>query len=586
MIAFLMLFLGSNYSLLIWRMKRKLGSAYIPLKIFLVTTGLVLIIFSVFKSSNLVSQTSPSNVHKGTLVKREISLGTNLAGLAYWETEIPFKDLFRLSPQWFGQSPSVWNTNEPEKLDLDANGWVKSLREEAKDHQYTVVATAIPSPRGAYPNSNFIVLYEGEGELDYGLGARKNLSASKPNRDVITLINDETITLKIVKTNPDNYIRNIKILPLQYENNYQKDIFNPKFIEKSKPFKTLRFMDWMQTNNSTQKDWSDRIKLSNATWNGTGAPVEVMVALANKTNSNPWFNLPHQATDDYVRQFAQYVKTHLKPTLKVYVEYSNEVWNDVFKQSKWVEAQGKEAFKNNPKLLGREKLAWYSRRTTEIVGIFREVFANQKERVIGVMSAQAAVLETGQYALKYPWSDGRKTHADYGIKAIAIAPYFGHYLGSPENQTQLEAWTKEPDGGLNKLFQELTLGGVLSGNGVPKGGALLDAYNWISAYSDLATLEGLELIAYEGGSHLAGFWGIENNQAITNLFHQANRDTRLGDIYKQYVTKWSQLGGGLFVNFNDISIYSKWGAWGALENVNQINSPKYNALIKLIQQSN
>jgi hypothetical protein len=46
-----------------------------------------------------------------------------------------------------------------------------------------------------------------------------------------------------------------------------------------------------------------------------------MVELANKTGSNPWFKMPHDATDDYIQKFATYVCNHLDPRLIASVEY-------------------------------------------------------------------------------------------------------------------------------------------------------------------------------------------------------------------------------------------------------------------------
>jgi hypothetical protein len=49
------------------------------------------------------------------------------------------------------------------------------------------------------------------------------------------------------------------------------------------------------------------------------------VDLANALGASPWFTLPHTADDDYQRQFAALVKARLRPDVKVYVEWSNEV---------------------------------------------------------------------------------------------------------------------------------------------------------------------------------------------------------------------------------------------------------------------
>ena len=133
------------------------------------------------------------------------------------------------------------------------------------------------------------------------------------------------------------------------------------------------------------------------------------------------------------------------------------------------------------------------------------------------------------------WSDSELSHADTGIDAIAIAPYFGYYIGLPKNEDIVEGWTKEPDGGVDKLFQELTEGGLLE-NG-SEGGAMEKAYENISNYAEIADEEGLDLLAYEGGQHLVGVGGVENNEAITELLISANRGPRMAPIYGKYLNE-------------------------------------------------
>jgi hypothetical protein len=87
-----------------------------------------------------------------------------------------------------------------------------------------------------------------------------------------------------------------------------------------------------------------------------GAALEIMIQLANLTKTDPWFCMPHRATPEYMAEFAKHVKTKLDPGLKVYVEYSNEVWNWGFQQAGWmlqsklagdvVVASGMSAWKN------------------------------------------------------------------------------------------------------------------------------------------------------------------------------------------------------------------------------------------------
>ncbi len=504
-----------------------------------------------------------------------VALGTNLSRIRDYETEVPFVDRFKSSRQWIPQTDRVWDTKESDLLDLDENGWVKSLPALEDEPQYHKV--------GAFFNhldqGRYIVLYEGEGEIEYQSGGTIDQRASIQGRDVIDIGSRESLMISITETDPNgtgDYIRNIRLIPEAHESTYQTEIFNPTFLEKTQPFHALRFMNWMDTNHSTQGEWSERPTVETSTWVKIGPSVEVMVELANTLDQDAWFNMPHLATDEYVTNFATYVRDNLEPERKVYVEYSNEVWNGNFGQAQWVSQQAE----NDPNFTGN-RMNWFGKRTTEITQIWDQVFeeTGQKEQVIGVMAAQAANRWTAEQALKYDsWSTENKTHADYGIDAIAIAPYFGGYIGGPEYEAEVETWT------VDQLFDELTQGGVLSDG--PAGGALQQAYDNMANYADLAQQEGLQLLAYEGGQHLVGRRGVYDNQAITDLFIEANRDPRMGELYKEYFANWYEQGGGLFMNYRNVGTPNKWGSWGALESIDQTSSPKYDALMEVLSGAN
>ena len=302
-----------------------------------------------------------------------------------------------------------------------------------------------------------------------------------------------------------------------------------------------------------------------------------MVELANRTDTDPWFTLPHMATDEYVINFAQYVKENLNPELQVYLEYSNEVWGG-FRQGWWVEQRGKEEFAESSEGNFGKRMDWYGKRTTEITQMWDEVFDTDKERVIGVIGAQAANIWTAEKTLEYAWADEPLSHEKYGIDAIAIGPYFGRYLGKPHFQKQIESWidSEDPDLALDNLFAEVTQGGVLAN--APKDGALEQAYDWTEAYAALAESENLDLLSYETSQHLVGINGVQQNKAVSDLFMAANRDPRMGEVYQEYFTALDELGVDELINHIDISRYNKFGSWGSLENLTQPYTPKYSAL--------
>ena len=160
------------------------------------------------------------------------------------------------------------------------------------------------------------------------------------------------LTLSLTSTDPahnGNYLRDIHVVREDQVALAQEGLtFNPDFLNKVDDFHTFRFMDWMSTNTIYDKsgnpvdwtnaatagqiDWADRPQMTDAQWNH-GVPVEALVEIANRVGSDVWFNMPTNASDDYVRGFAEYVHDNLRPDLKIHVEYSNEVWNWGFPQA-------------------------------------------------------------------------------------------------------------------------------------------------------------------------------------------------------------------------------------------------------------
>ncbi|WP_324282287.1 Ig-like domain-containing protein [Cyanobacterium aponinum UTEX 3222] len=509
-----------------------------------------------------------------TIKTPTMEIGSNLNGIADWSPQLPFIDGFNSSRNWIPQNHNIWDTKERDLLDLDENGWVKSLSTPGAN--FTKVGTLLfRDIKGQYQGGQYVVTYDGEGTIQYGFDAK--LVSSTPGRDIIQVTpSNSGIYMGITATDPNktgDYIRNISVVPIEKENTYQQDIFNPDFLNHIDDFKTLRFMDWMRTNGSQQSEWSDRPQLNDHTWSKEGgAPVEIMVELANRLDSDPWFTMPHMATDEYIRNFAQYAKDNLEPERQIYIEYSNEVWNWRFEQTHWVDQQAKAEGLDN-------WIDWYSKRTTEMTRIWDDVFGDDKERVIGVMGAQNGNNWTAQRALSYEWTDSPLSHQEYGIDVVAIAPYFGGYIGNSNNKDTLISWTKEADGGLSKLFDEINNGGLLSNS--PSGGALAKSYQDMSSYLQLAKEQGLSLVAYEGGQHLVDKTATPE---IIDLFAKANRDPRMGEIYKEYFQTWFNMGGGEFINFSDVGSYGKYGYWGLTEGLNQ-SSPKYEAVMDLINNS-
>jgi hypothetical protein len=510
-------------------------------------------------------------IHPGT-ANDNSPIGTNLTGLTDYSTEWAFVDAMKMSRQWISGSSSAWDDGRA--VDVDSDGWVRSLAPGQ------VVRTLMFwDLAGAYPQGRYVVLYDGAGSMQYFGGASKDSSASSPGRDVLD-VGVGGIGIAISAIDANNPLRNIRvILPggvcsdddrractadsgcasgatcQNFESVYETQVFHPQFLKMIERYSVLRFMDWGATNNSTQRVWTDRPKPSDARYTVKGAPVEVMVDLANRIGADAWFTIPHLADDNYVTSYARTVASRLAIGLKVYVEHSNEVWNGIFTQNSYGQSQGAALGLGGDTF--ETGLRYHSRRSVELFRIFERELGGL-DRLVRVMGAQAANSWTATAALDFE-------NAVAETDAVAIAPYFGGGLGTEAGRvTQMTA---------DQILNEI------ESRWVP------EAIAWVRNHAAAASARGVDLISYEGGQHLVGVYGAENDATLNALFDAVNRSSRMKSIYTTYLAGWRDAGGSLFTHFVNCSAYSKWGRWGALERLDQSRStaPKFDALQSFIE---
>lgn len=475
-------------------------------------------------------------------------LGMGLAEVNSWTTQLPWVDAFKTSEPFLHQREGQWEVNEP--LDLRPDGYPRSL---PSGHWAGSVMFA--GNEGHYPGGNYTCLYEGKGKIEFAW--QGEVISSQPGRLIVKVTPTGTgVWLKLVETDPSDPVRNIRFILPGFESTYQDKPWHPDFIARWQPFKVLRFQEWLRTNHSKVKEWADRTPAVFQTQAAkTGVSWETVISLANTLKIDPWICIPHQASDDYIRKCAALFKEKLDPALKIYLEYSNEVWNGGFDQHHWCNEQGvRLGLDSDPWVAG---MRFISQRCVFIFEAFEAAFGSTA-RLHRTLPAHSANSWQGENIAK--WKDAYKK-AD----SFAIAPYFAGDYGGPETQaavsrmsvTQLlDAIDSELDRGVRDIDQYRALGDPL----------------------------GLEVIAYEGGQHLVGYAGVENNDTITKLFTDANRHPRMEQLYDKYLASWKAKGGGMFVLFNSTMGYSKWGSWGTFEFSDQdaSSAPKYRSMLKFI----
>jgi len=82
------------------------------------------------------------------------------------------------------------------------------------------------------------------------------------------------ILVTIERTNPNNHIRNIRVIRPGFEPIWQATNFSPLLLNKLQPYGTLRFMDWTNTNGQTDTTWSSRTTTTNRAYTQNGVAWE------------------------------------------------------------------------------------------------------------------------------------------------------------------------------------------------------------------------------------------------------------------------------------------------------------------------
>ena len=232
---------------------------------------------------------------------------------------------------------------------------------------------------------------------------------------------------------------------------------------------------------------------------------------------------------------------------------SNEVWNETFAQARWARAQG------TARKLSRDayqaQLRHYSERAVEVFGIWRAAWGPDASRLICVLAGHNENPWTAEAILG--WKDAAQ-QAD----AWAVAPYFGHRFGREEGIEEVLR------GGANELFAGLSQD-------------VQAAMQKAAQHAQCAAKYGLPLLAYEGGQHLVGHGRAVEDERLTRLFHEANADPRMGQLYRSSLEAWKAAGGNLFVHWNSVGNWSRWGSWGALRHMyeGRDEAPKWDALL-------
>lgn len=527
------------------------------------------------------------------------SLAMGLNGIADWSTQHPFIDIMKTARPWTGHLRGQWGGFDAERMEaegyLDNHGWPLSIPNEVTKIE-SFLLTDMPEQAISLAGS-YLVTFKGKGDLR--VTGRADNTRYNYREGWITFDyepGDGPVSLTLTKTDPENHIRDIVIIRQDHLALYQAGaVFNPDWIARIRDMRVVRFMDWMFTNGSPQRTWPDRPRQDDYTYVRRGVPIELMVRLANEIGADPWFCLPHMADDEYIRAFAEITKTTLDPRLLAHVEYSNELWNMAFPQTQWAleQAEG---------LWPGQQDGWIQfagMRAAQVALIWSDVFGTDADkRLRNVVSVHTGWPGLEEAQLTAPnWLAGEgKARPPYAVfDAYAVTGYFGFDLGSAEGYAQIEKWrtasraiavASAAEKGLTGTQAEAfitansdALAFDLAAAALANGSLAELTGELFPFHAKAAQSYGLDLIMYEGGTHVAGHGDLVNNDDATDFYTRFNYSDQMGQLYGDLITAWHEVGGTQFNAFVDVAAPSKWGSWGALRYLSD-DTPRWDALMQ------
>ena len=387
-------------------------------------------------------------------------------------------------------------------------------------------------------------------------------------------------------------ITDIKLLRPGYHNR-PNDVFRQEFLNAVSHFPAIRFMDFTGTNNSNpaypeKTEWSSRRLPSNALFKDV-APWEYVIKLANLTGKDVWINIPVAASNDYIAQLSKLFKDSLtNPACKIYLEYSNEVWNGAFKQYDYnrkaaidevktektggiqtlLNDEAGECDKNDTSLwCGRR----YVKRLKEIGDIFVETFTPGDRTSFDTRIRPVFAWQIGGWVPYYScilkWFEYAYAPAKNSFYSLAAAAYV-NADGASYNATVAgiqSKMTANSDAGIGSKRSNPNAWTTGSGK---------------KGLKEIADIYHINMLQYETGPDNGG--GDPSN--IANRI-SANRNKEMKTVLiHDLKDNWfanPDIAGGLSMYFVLCSSFTRYGSWGATEEIENMHTPKLQALYEI-----
>lgn len=546
-----------------------------------------------------------------------------------------FANMLRTSEAWIfrdGMSAADAQTLAAQ-VQLDANGWPTSLPDGARMQMYAGYRT----DDSHYLHGVYVLTWEGSGFVELQ-------STQNDGKDEVTLLNDQAhgrivrliqdskkaVIVFVRSSDSTNPVRNMKLWAPAFDGaglsltassdlsaghvtgslepapGNAEPMWHPRFLQhlaEAPNAGVLRFMGWLNINQSVwDRDslaWSDRgnpayalgsFQVIDGTYNRypvqayhqrLGMPYEWLIDLCNASGKDLWIQVPHVASQDLIRNLADLCATRLNAGLRVWFEYSNEIWNGInpyLAQQNKARAAAALHFGVGLDAVNGDQLAWGS---GHLQGMALKIFEDEwraqgmsDARLINVVAGFAQGAGYNQGVLNAVKEIDPKLP-----EALAITNYFGY--GTQGDIFALQTFGANPGVWPAELYDKTQE--IVRRN-------LYDTTNGWKACADVAKAAGVPMVAYEGGQHMLpmglGDWNNPAHADFMRYNYAFQRSPQIHDLYLEHYALWRACGGATASLFVDTSSWSFFGYWGAKEFMVQdrTSSQKWDAFLSYGEQ--
>lgn len=580
--------------------------------------------------------------------------GCHPDGISYWGG-VMFANALHHGGEWLAFSGFDWGsyTNYWNNPQFDAHGYPRYL---------TNGLSLRTIPYGVNNDENqdvvtgqFVLEWDGAADIRYG-GSYLTAKSSGPATGVLTngrrvYQASQPFSLQVVQIQTSHPLSSIKLWlpdPADPQNrSLTNRTWHPLFLDRvrDRDWGVIRMMNMQDANANPQRDWSDRRPPAHIFMTGelhprspgggsdgdrsTGIAFEQMVDLCNTTSNDLWVCVPHLATPEFVTNLARLIRfgsdgvmpytgvvadpvyPPLSPGRRVFVEYSNEIWNNgySFPQGNWAQEEAD--------ALGISRARFNARKFCDTWRVFQEVFGGT-QRLVRVAATFTAVQDYTAQFLDEIKVHGAGLSPAVEPDVVGVTTYFGNGIQDWVHERSIgQAGTSDPwfyttamftnpprpvslpptdpywssaalERHIDEAFVEwkrrLLAGDAAEGGGPDAVGLGGGFDRWMTELARTNFSTPKPLIAYEGGPSIYTDYldGVApEDDGITDFMRAMNQRAPMMEVYRMHLEVARSKGLWMHMPFTLTGPWGKYGQWGHLAYSSQVpaDAPKYQFML-------